>query len=69
MKRLSLLDRTEVVPALQRRSVRPATAVRRPEPRLTFDQRVTRASRFPVEESLARSPESPWRGRFLDVEV
>lgn len=69
MKRLSLHDRTEVLPALHRRSVTPAARVRRSEPRVSFDQRVTRAARFPVEESLARSPEAPWLGRFLDVEV
>ncbi|MEQ8861359.1 MAG: hypothetical protein RIC56_22155 [Pseudomonadales bacterium] len=69
MKRLSLYNRAEVLPALHRRSVTPAARARRSEAKVTFDQRVTRTSRFPVEQSIARSPESPWLGRFLDIEV
>lgn len=69
VKRLSLYDRAEVLPALHRRSVTPAAKTRRSQAKATFDQRVTRASRFPVEQAIARSPESPWLGRFLDIEV
>ncbi|MAT83464.1 MAG: hypothetical protein CMD39_04170 [Gammaproteobacteria bacterium] len=70
MKRLTLDNRTEVLPALHRRSVTPVAGAVRPEPRVTFDQRATRLVRYPVEESLARSrPLGPWRGQFLDIEV
>lgn len=70
MKRLSLYDRTEVLPALHRRGVTPAAEVPAPRHELRFRQRTTRVSRFPVEESLARNaPEPPWRGRYVDVEV
>lgn len=70
MKRLTLHNRTEILPALQRRSVTPVRQIARAEPELRFQQRTTRSRRFPVEESLARStPEPPWRGHFLDIEV
>ncbi len=70
MTRLTLSNRTEVLPALHRRSVAPVAQVARPENKLRFEERTTRARRFPVEESLARSvPEDVWRGRFLDIEV
>ncbi len=70
MKSLSLYARAEVVPALQ---VRPATppepAAGRTGPRLRFDTRVTRSSRFPVEQALARGPEPSGLGLILDIEV
>lgn len=74
MKRLTLNDRAEVLPALHGRRVEPTPALRpqagrQREPKLRFDHRVTRATRFPVEQSLARQPESPWLGRHLDIEV
>lgn len=74
MKCLTLSDRVEVLPALHGRRVEPAPTALRPDDggrgaRWRFEQRSTRASRFPVERSLARSPEAPWLGRFLDVEV
>ncbi len=75
VKRLALGDRTEVLPALHGRRVEPAPQglqagsghPRGAEAR--FSRRTTRVNRFPVEQSLARSPESPWLGRFLDIEV
>lgn len=79
MKLVSLNNRTEVLPALHGRRVEPAgqgvQAGTRRSPdgahgaQVRFDRRATRINRFPVEQSLARSPESPWLGRFLDIEV
>lgn len=58
-------DRVTVLPPLHGRS---APAGERGA-RLSFEQRATRASRFPLEQALARIPEPPRLGRFLDVEV
>ena len=77
MKRLSLHDRVEVLPALYGRAgqttrTQPVTAVEpggRTGARLTFDQRASRARRFPLEQSLASAPEPPRLGRFLDIEA
>lgn len=69
MKRLTLDNRVEVLPALRGRRVEPVARSREPGARLKFDQRTTRARRFPVENSLAGAPEPPWLGRFLDIEV
>lgn len=76
MKRLSLHDRVEVLPALYGRAgrsgaqpVTPVEPAARTGARLTFDQRASRSRRFPLEQSLARAPEPPRLGRFLDIEV
>lgn len=69
MKRLTLQPGTDVVPALHGRAVAPVDRAPRVAPRLKFDQRATRASRFPLEQSLARIPEPPRLGRYLDIEV
>ena len=73
MKRLSLHHRVEVLPALHGRALppvyKPSDAGAETGGRLTFDQRATRPGRFPLEQSLARSPEPPRLGRFLDIEV
>lgn len=77
MKRLSLHDRVEVLPALYGRtgqSARPQTVTpvekaARAGARLTFDQRASRARRFPLEESLAGNSEPPRLGRYLDIEA
>jgi len=70
VKRLTLQNRTEILPALHRRSVSPVKQMAGAEAQLHFEQRTTRSRRFPVEESLARStPEPSWRGHFLDIEV
>lgn len=77
MKRLSLHDRVEVLPALYGRAGRPTRTppvtpvepVTRTGARLTFDQRASRPSRFPLEQALARIPEPSRLGRFLDIEV
>jgi hypothetical protein len=77
VKRLSLHDRVEVLPALYGRTARaahtrPVTPVEpaaRTGARLTFEQRNSRPQRFPLEQSLAGAPEPPRLGRFLDIEV
>ncbi len=69
MKSLSLYARAEVVPALQVRPATPGPAAGRTGPRLRFDSRVTRSSRFPVEQALARGPEPSGLGLILDIEV
>lgn len=69
MNRLRLPPRAEVLPALQGRAVEPARKAARTRARLTFDQRASRSSRFPLEQSLARIPEPPRLGRYLDIEV
>jgi hypothetical protein len=69
VKRLTLDNRVEVLPALRGRRVEPVARSRQPGAKLTFDQRATRTRRFPVETSLAGGPEPPWLGRFLDIEV
>lgn len=69
MKRLSLPQRTEVLPALHGRAVPPVKKPPGVEVRLTFDQRTTRSQRFPLEQSLARIPEPSRLGRHLDIEV
>lgn len=69
MKRLSLHNRVEVLPALHGRRAEPPAEAAAPRAKLTFDQRTTRTRRFPVEQSLAGTAEPPWLGRFLDIEV
>ena len=69
MKRLSLHEGVEVLPALYGRHGTAQTATRGPEARFRFDNRTTRSQRFPVEQSLARPAEPSRLGRFLDIEV
>lgn len=68
MKGPKLPERIEVLPALTGRPVSSAQPVTTGA-RLAFDQRATRVRRFPLEQSLARIPEPPRLGRFLDIEV
>lgn len=69
MNRLTLHNRTEVLPALHARSVAPAPSAQRLGAKVTYQQRTTRSRRFPVEQSLDNAPPSTWLGRYLDVEV
>lgn len=69
MKRLSLLQRTEVLPALHGRAAAPVQKPAGVEVRLKFAQRTTRCNRFPLEQSLASAPEPSRLGRLLDIEV
>ena len=69
MKPLSIQPRAEVLPALYGRPVPPVQNAARTGARLTFEQRATRTTRFPVEQSLARIPEPSRIGRYLDIEV
>lgn len=69
MNRLTLYNRTEVLPALHPRSVTPTAPIRRPDIKVEFQQRTTRKRRFPVEQSLENAPQSMWLGQNLDIEV
>lgn len=69
MNRLTLNNRTEILPALQSRGVAPVAGTGRVGVKLKFQQRATRARRFPVEQSLENAPKSMWLGQHLDVEV